>query len=167
MARFQLETIIAAPIELCFDLARNIDVHLAAATARGQKAIAGTTSGLIGLGETVTWEGRYLLLRRQMTSRIVEFDFPHMFADEMQRGAFHHWRHTHRFMQVGAGTRMHDDVDFASPLGPIGYVTDVLFMRNYMRKLLLGHNAFLKYLAENPSQLDGLSNTLSDTKGKT
>jgi len=167
MAHIQLETFITAPIELCFDLARDIDVHLAAAAGRGQKAIAGTTTGLIGLGETVTWEGRYLLLRRRMTSRIVEFDFPHMFADEMQRGAFRHWRHTHNFMQAGGVTRMHDDVDFASPFGPIGYMTDVLFMRNYMRKLLLGHNAFLKYLAENPSQLDGLSNTPSDTKGKT
>src|SRR5258705_3680602 len=165
MAHFQLETIIAAPIELCFDLARNIDVHLAAANDKEQRAIAGSTSGLIGLGETVTWEGRYLLLRRQMTSRIVEFDFPHMFADEMQCGAFHHWRHTHEFTQVGAATRMHDDVDFASPFGLIGYMTDVLFMRNYMRKLLLGHNAFLKNLAENPSQLSGLSNNLSDTKG--
>jgi len=165
MAHFQLETIIAAPIELCFDLARNIDVHLAAANDKGQRAIAGTTSGLIGLGETVTWEGRYLLLRRQMTSRIVEFDFPHMFADEMQCGAFHHWRHTHEFTQVGAATRMHDDVDFASPFGLIGYMTDVLFMRNYMRRLLLGHNACRKNLAENPSQLSGLSNNLSDTKG--
>jgi ligand-binding SRPBCC domain-containing protein len=165
MAHFQLDTLIAAPIELCFDLARNIDVHLAAAADREQKAIAGTTSGLIGLGETVTWEGRYCLMRRQMTSRIVEFDFPNMFADEMQRGAFHHWRHTHRFTQLRGVTTMHDDVDFASPLGPIGYVTDVLFMRNYMRKLLLGHNAFLKHLAENPSQLSGLLNNLSDTKG--
>ncbi len=165
MAHFQLETIIAAPIELCFDLARNIDVHLAAATARGQKAIAGTTSGLIGLGETVTWEGRYLLLRRQMTSRIILFDFPNMFADEMQQGAFHHWRHTHTFTQFRGVTKMHDDVDFASPFGLIGYMTDVLFMRNYMRKLLLGQNAFLKNLAENPSQLRGLSNNLSDTKG--
>ncbi len=165
MARFQLETIIAAPIELCFDLARKIDVHLAAATGRGQRAIDGTTSGLIGLGETVTWEGRYLLLRRQMTSRIVLFDFPNMFADEMQRGAFHHWRHTHRFTQLRGVTAMHDDVDFASPFGLIGYMTDVIFMRNYMRKLLLGHNAFLKNLAENPSQPRGLSNTLSDTKG--
>jgi ligand-binding SRPBCC domain-containing protein len=165
MARFQLETIIAAPIELCFNLARNIDVHLAAATGRGQRAIAGTTSGLIGLGETVTWEGRYLLLRRQMTSRIVLFDFPNMFADEMQCGAFHHWRHTHRFTQFRGVTTMHDDVDFASPFGLIGYMTDVLFMRNYMRKLLLGHNGFLKNLAENPSQLSGLSNNLSDTKG--
>jgi len=100
-----------------------------------------------------------------MTSRIVEFDFPNMFADEMQRGAFHHWRHTHRFTQHGGVTTMHDDVDFASPFGLIGHMTDVLFMRNYMRRLLLGHNAFLKNLAENPSQLSGLLNNLSDTKG--
>jgi len=51
MAHFQLETHITAPIDLCFDLARSIDVHLAAASDREQKAIAGTTTGLIGLGE--------------------------------------------------------------------------------------------------------------------
>src|SRR5438552_18839866 len=101
MAHFLLETTIAAPVELCFNLARSIDVHLAAAAGHGQRAVAGVTSGLIGLGETVTWEGHYLLLRRRMTSRIVEFEYPVMFADEMQSGAFERWRHKHTFEQRG------------------------------------------------------------------
>jgi hypothetical protein len=55
MIRLKLETFIAAPVARCFDLARGIDLHLASRNWTGERAIAGLTSGLIGLGEEVTF----------------------------------------------------------------------------------------------------------------
>jgi hypothetical protein len=54
MAKFRIETPIAAPIEVCFDLARDIDFHTRSLEGTGERAVAGRTTGLIGLEESVT-----------------------------------------------------------------------------------------------------------------
>jgi len=48
-----------------------------------------------------------------------------MFRDEMTRGPFPHWVHTHTFEAVDGGTRIHDHVEYELPvvrglLGPLG-----------------------------------------------
>lgn len=148
MSTIHLETLIRAPAPVCFDLARNIDFHLAASRRSGERAVNGVTSGLIGDGETVTWEGRHFLIRFHLTSRIIRFDFPNLFADEMQSGPFNRWRHTHRFVAEGDQTRMIDDVEFASPLGIAGRLVDYLILNRYMTNFLLEHNSLLKKYAE-------------------
>lgn len=50
-----LDTYIQASREVVFDLSRDIDLHQISTRHTNEKAIAGKTSGLIGLGETVTW----------------------------------------------------------------------------------------------------------------
>jgi len=61
---------INAPIERCFDLARDIDFHQRSLTDTGERAIGGVTSGLIALGETVTWEATHFGVRQRLTVRI-------------------------------------------------------------------------------------------------
>ncbi len=56
MPVIRMELFIEAPPELCFDLARSIDVHMLSMSGSQERAIGGRTSGLIELGETVTWE---------------------------------------------------------------------------------------------------------------
>ena len=50
---------IAAPVETVFDLSLDIDAHVASMADSGERAIGGVTSGLIGLGETVTWRAKH------------------------------------------------------------------------------------------------------------
>ena len=59
MSRIELETPIDAPPERCFDISRSIELHLEAAADRSERAIDGVTSGLLGEGDTVTWEARH------------------------------------------------------------------------------------------------------------
>jgi len=70
MPKLSILTIIRAPIERCFDLARSIDLHVESMKHTGEKAVAGVTSGLIGLGQEVTWEARHFTVRQRLTSRI-------------------------------------------------------------------------------------------------
>jgi hypothetical protein len=88
MVRIELVQNIAAPIERCFDLSRSIDLHMASTDWTGERAIAGVTSGLIGLDQEVTWQGRHFGLGIQHTSRITAFDRLWHFQDCMVRGAF-------------------------------------------------------------------------------
>jgi ligand-binding SRPBCC domain-containing protein len=141
-----LETYVAAPVELCFDLNLNVQVHEAAGHGR---AVAGVTQGQLQLGDTVTWEAVHFGVRQQLTSKIVACARPDMFVDEMQRGAFARWRHTHRFVKTDGGTtRIIDEVDYASPFGWLGKIADALFLKNYMTRFLLRHNEYFKELAE-------------------
>ena len=148
MPLIRLKTFIRAPAEVCFDLARNIDLHSHAPGPLRHRAVGGVTRGLINLGEEVTWEATFLGARLHMTSKIVAFERAREFTDEMRRGPFARWRHTHRFEPSGEGTVMHDSAEFASPFGPFGRIADALFLETFMRRLLVAQNRFIKDAAE-------------------
>ena len=76
MPKIELTTEIAAPIEVVFDLARSIDLHEQSTSQTNEKAVAGRTSGLIELGESVTWEATHFFVRQRLTARIVKFERP-------------------------------------------------------------------------------------------
>jgi ligand-binding SRPBCC domain-containing protein len=144
----RLETLIAAAPEKCFDLARDVDLHQRSTAASGEKAVAGVTSGLMGLGDEVTWEATHVGIRQRLTSKITEFDRPNRFVDEMVRGAFARFHHTHDFLRRDASTLMVDVFDYTAPLGPLGHLADILFLEGYMTRLLKQRNAYLKSVAE-------------------
>jgi ligand-binding SRPBCC domain-containing protein len=148
MPVIRLETFIRAPAEICFDLARDVEVHMASTAETGEVAIAGVTSGMMKLGDEVTWEAKHLGVRQRLTSKITAFERPRMFVDEMQRGAFKSLRHLHLFLPEGNATRMIDELTFTSPGGIIGRIADLLLLENYMRRFLIKHNEHIKRVAE-------------------
>jgi ligand-binding SRPBCC domain-containing protein len=142
------EISIAAPIETCFDLARDIDFHQRTLAHTKERAVAGVTSGGVVGGDVITWEATHFGVRQRLTARITDYDRPVFFADEMVRGAFKRFRHLHRFLPDGDDTLMIDCFDYTSPLGPLGKLADILFLERYMRGLLIGRNVMLKLAAE-------------------
>lgn len=148
MTKIELSTQINAPIERCFDLARSIDLHMVSTKQTGEKAIAGRTSGLIELGETVTWEAKHLGVRQKLSSKITEFNYPNYFTDEMVEGAFKSMRHEHLFYAINGQTLMKDIFVFESPFGWLGELVNFLFLGRYMTKLLKKRNRVIKEAAE-------------------
>ena len=59
MQLIEIETKIAAPLERCFLLSLNIDLHMDSTAPTRERAIAGVTHGIIGRNQTVTWRGRH------------------------------------------------------------------------------------------------------------
>src|SRR2546423_15228253 len=86
MQTIRIETWIAAPPERCFDAARDLDLHLKSMARTGERAVAGRTSGLIGMGEEVTWRARHLPVTQHFTPRVTAFDPPRHFPDSLPRG---------------------------------------------------------------------------------
>ena len=70
MPMILLETVIAAPPEVVFDLARSIDAHQESTRQTAERAVAGVTTGLLGPGEEVTWEARHFGIKQRLTVRI-------------------------------------------------------------------------------------------------
>jgi ligand-binding SRPBCC domain-containing protein len=114
----------------------------------GEKAIAGRTSGLIALGETVTWRAKHLGVWQSLTSKITEFEYPNYFTDEMVEGAFKSIRHEHLFYAVNNQTVMKDIFAFESPYGMLGELFNFLFLGWYMQRLLKKRNRVIKKVAE-------------------
>ena len=148
MPYIKVETIIDADIKTCFDLARNIEIHQESLKHSGEIAVAGRTSGLIELSETVTWEAKHFGFVQHLTSKITEFKNPDYFVDEMVSGAFKSFRHEHHFKKRGNKTIMADIFYFESPYGILGKLANWLFLKKYMVNLLQTRNAFLKEKAE-------------------
>lgn len=71
MSKIILNTKIESDIQTVFDLARDIDLHQKSTFKTGEKAIAGRTSGLIELGETVTWKAKHLGVVQTLTTKII------------------------------------------------------------------------------------------------
>ncbi|WP_420488359.1 SRPBCC family protein [Gottfriedia acidiceleris] len=139
---------IKAPIQLCFDLSRSIDIHMESTLQTNERAVKGRTSGLIELGETVTWEATHFGVRQHLTSIITEFDPPYRFVDEMVNGAFKRFRHEHIFELQDDGTLMTDKFDYTSPFGPLDRLADKMFLQSYMVRLLIRRNEYIKCIAE-------------------
>lgn len=115
MISLELVTEIAAPVERCFDLECSIDLHTASTDWSGERAVAGVTSGLIGLGQEVTWQGRHFGFYMTHTSQITKYQRPHYFQDRMVQGKFRSFCHDHFFKLNPGGTLMTDVLQFEAP----------------------------------------------------
>jgi ligand-binding SRPBCC domain-containing protein len=147
-ATITVETWISAPPERCFDAARDLDLHVKSLPHTNERAVGGRLSGLIELGEEVTWRARHFGVVQHFTSRITAYDRPRYFQDAMQRGAFKSFIHDHYFEPDGARTKMTDVLVFAAPLGILGRVAETLVLRGYLERLLRMRAAIIKEACE-------------------
>lgn len=149
MPLIRLEMLVNAPAEVCFDLSRDIDLHIRSTAGSNERAIGGVTTGLIGAGEEVTWEAKHFLIKQRLTSRITAFDRPVHFRDSQVRGIFRRFDHDHFFYAADANrTRMIDEFDYEPPLGCLGRLADLLFLKRYMRRLLERRQQAIKEAAQ-------------------
>ena len=68
-------------------------------------------------------------------TRITDWRPEERFVDEQESGPYALWRHTHEFEDRGASTLMRDVVDYSEPLGPIGTLAHVLFVRRTLDRI--------------------------------
>lgn len=146
--RFEHETLMDAPVEVVFDLSLDIDAHRSSMSASNERALAGVTSGRIGLGETVTWRATHFGIPFTMTSQVTALERPHRFVDEQVAGPFRAFHHEHLFEPTDRGTRMVDRIRFEAPLGAVGRLVERAVLASYLQKLIAVRGQYLKAAAE-------------------
>lgn len=144
MSRIELTTLIAAPRERCFDLSLSVDVHLESTAHTDERVVAGPRSGVLALGDEITWEARHLGRRRRLAMRVSAYDRPRMFRDELVRGPLRKLVHDHLFERHAQGTEMRDVFEFESGFR----LVDALVLARHFRRLLVRRNETIKRLAE-------------------
>ena len=130
-----VETLILAHPQRAFDASRDIGLHTETQKQAGEAAVAGVTTGLIGMDEEVTFEARHFGLRLQHRARITAFDPPRRFVDTMMSGAFKSFVHEHAFEEREGGTLMIDRIELRAPLGLLGRFAEWLFLDRYIERL--------------------------------
>jgi len=153
MGRVVRETRIAAPRERVFDLARHVEAHVA--TMPEERAEGAT--GLLELGDRVTFRQRQFGVPFSLTAEITELDRPRRFADEQLSGVFDSLVHEHTFEERGDETVMRDDVRFTMPFAPVGRLGEPVALGR-LRRLVDYHADALRELAES----DGWRRFLDD-----
>lgn len=150
MPTITITTAIRAPTHLCFDLARSVELHIQSAEGTDEKAVAGVTGGLVGLGDEVTWEATHFGVRQRLTSRITALERPNRFLDRQVRGPFRRFDHDHIFTTGSEpGTTVMQDVfDYESPLGCLGRFADRLLLERHMTRFLERRAGAIKRAAE-------------------
>ncbi|MDQ1167602.1 SRPBCC family protein [Flavobacterium sp. SORGH_AS_0622] len=148
MITINLITKINASKQIVFDASRNIDIHQQSASPTNEKAIAGVTSGLINLNETVTWRGKHFGFYLTHKSRITAMNFYDYFVDEMEQGKFKSFKHEHFFEEENGITIMKDKLQYETPFCFFGKLFDVLFLKKHLINFLLERNKVLKQVSE-------------------
>ncbi|WP_264535143.1 SRPBCC family protein [Flavobacterium sp. N1736] len=148
MTIINLTTKIKAPQKKVFDASRNIDIHQQSTSKTNEKAIAGVTSGLINLNETVTFRGKHFGFYLTHKSRITAMNFNDYFVDEMESGKFKYFKHEHFFEEQNGVTIMKDKLQYETPFGILGELFDILFLEKHLINFLLERNKTLKEVSE-------------------
>lgn len=141
------------PIDCCFDAARDLDLHTRTVWKHTHEKVISSPGGkdgqLIGYGEMVTFEATHFLVRQRLTSKVVAFEPPYMFTDQMQQGAFRSMIHIHEFEVLRPSeTRMRDTLYFEAPYGWAGRLAERFILQLYMKKFLEYRNKQLKKILE-------------------
>jgi len=148
MPLIKIATKINADIEICFSLSLSIDLHRISTKETGEQAIDGITSGLIGLGQSVTWQAKHFGITQRLTSKITKYNNPFHFRDEQVNGIFQSLVHDHYFQKFQNYTLMSDYFFFESPFGIFGKIFNKLILTNYMKNFLILRNNTIKEYAE-------------------
>lgn len=128
-------------LEELFDMSLDIDAHVGSMRQSKERAIAGITTGRIGLGQKVTWRARHFGVWITMTSTISELRRPDYFVDSQVKGPFRSFNHRHDFVREGQRTVMTDTLTVESPLG--GKLVERIFLVPYVRHLIRLRNEHL------------------------
>ena len=148
MPYIHLTTFIAAPIDRVFDLSRSIDLHKASMKKYTEAAVQGTTFGLMGTGETVTWRAKHLYKERFLKVKLTFLKKPTSFIDEGVEGDFKMMKHEHHFKEIENGTLMIDQFRFEIGRGKLGALFTRFYLTKYVERLLEERNKFIKEVAE-------------------
>ncbi len=157
MPKIITTTKVNAPIEIAFDLSRSIEFHAYTQAHRNEEAIEGKTSGLINLGETVTWRAKHFGISQKLSVEITKFNRPYIFRDTMIEGAFKRFDHDHIFEQHNGLVKITDIFDYDSPLSFFGKLFDFLILKSYMTNFSIQRNEAIKRVIESDKWKDFLN----------
>ena len=96
-----------------------------------------TTPGAIEMkpGTLIDYRLRIFGVPFGWRTEIAEYEPNERFVDQQLKGPYKRWHHTHTFEDVTGGTRMKDRVEYEVPLGPLGSIAHVVFVKRMVNAI--------------------------------
>ena len=149
MITIRHEVHVRAPAERCFDLTRNVDLHVDSSKDIAARATGGRTGGLSGPGDTTIWSARFCGVRFAMTTRVEDYQRPANFGDRLTRGLLRQFAHVYRFTPLpDNGCAMSDELTVEAPFPLLGRWMERLYLARRMRSLVRRRLEWIKGVAE-------------------
>jgi ligand-binding SRPBCC domain-containing protein len=145
MTKLELTTHIHAPIEICFDLARSIELN---SSPSPENLPQKTKKGVWEVGHRIHRVSYYFGIKYLSESELKRCTKPYFYSDEMKVGPFRTFVHDHFFYEFPDETVMVDNVYFQSPWGFLGETADTLLLKKYIMRILSKRNKTIKRYAE-------------------
>lgn len=102
-------------------------------------------------GAVIDYQISLFGIPQRWRTRITDWQPDVQFVDEQESGPYALWRHTHRFEPRGDSTIIHDTVDYKEPLGPLGQVAHVLFVKRTLDRVFDFRREATARLLEQPA----------------
>jgi ligand-binding SRPBCC domain-containing protein len=83
-------------------------------------------------GAEIEYTIRWLNLPIRWKTRITEYNPPHSFVDEQEKGPYTLWRHQHTFEDAPEGTKVRDEVQYTLPFGLLGKLVHAAIVRRQL-----------------------------------
>lgn len=112
--------------------------------------LLGDGPGEMGVGTVIDYRLRLHGVPVRWTSQIDEWAPGRGFVDRQLRGPYRLWRHRHSFMAEDGGTVVSDAVDYALPLGRLGELAHVLFVRRDLERIFAHRQRAVAEALERP-----------------
>jgi len=97
--------------------------------------IFGPPPARLEAGSRLEYRIRWSMVRLRWVTRITRWVPDSEFEDVQEEGPYRVWIHTHRFEDVGKRVTMHDRVEYALPLGPMGRLVHRLAVRRQLETI--------------------------------
>jgi ligand-binding SRPBCC domain-containing protein len=89
----------------------------------------------MGPGTLIEYRLRLHRVPIRWLSRIEVWEPGRRFVDVQLRGPYRRWEHTHSFEPAGEGTLVRDVVRYELPLGPVGRLAQLAFVRRDLERI--------------------------------
>jgi len=104
----------------------------------------------LGAGARIDYQLSLFGVPVRWRTRITDWQPGKRFVDEQESGPYALWRHTHEFEARGASTLVRDVVDYREPLGPLGSIAHLLFVRRTLDRIFDFRRGAVERLLESP-----------------
>ena len=140
MPKIEIETIIEASAEECFDLMRDRRIN-AAMSVDSPEAVP-------TLGQRVTFESSFLGVAQRLVVLAIEVERPRRIVDAMVEGVFESFVHVHEFEEQAGKTLLRDNLMWDMAFGSLGRFADKLVIERRLRQTVNERNLRLRALLE-------------------
>ncbi len=107
------------------------------------------SSRSLQIGSRVVLKGRVGLVPVRWVALHTEYQPPHLFEDQQERGPFAVWVHRHHFLPDGqGGTILRDEVNYAVPFGSLGQWLGGWLVRRKLEAMFAYRHEVTKQLVE-------------------